>query len=133
MFDKFRENAKYQQVKQHLEANKTTYLIGAGGLVVGVGIGLLLKQRPTQIINMVAPEIKPIINPVIAPVFDNTINNGGYTRKIIRCLETGEMWPSMKDAASSTGSTLQRMSNHIHGRNPHLHGLHYVIEGLSAN
>lgn len=130
MFDKFRENAKYQQVKQHLEANKTTYLIGAGGLVVGVGIGLLLKQRPTQIINMVAPEIKPVFHNNNS---SSAVNFGGHMTKLVKCLETGEVWEKVADAAKAVGTTSSTMSKVLNGHTETFDGLHYAIIGMGTS
>jgi hypothetical protein len=78
--------------------------------------------------NTVAPSIAP----VIAPVMTNVVSNGGHMRKIVRCLETDEMWPSVGKAAESTRNTLHAMSRHINGHTDELEGLHYVIEGLAT-
>jgi len=120
------EPNRYQKFQQHLKDNKKVYLGMAGGLAVGY---LLRRPNSAAIINNVAPSIAPNI----APVFNNTVSNGSYARKIIRCIETDELWPSMSKAAEAAGHTLQAMSRHIHGYNDHLDGLHYVIEGLSAS
>jgi hypothetical protein len=109
-----------EKLKQHFQENWKMY----GGAVVGVGIGFMIKKRPI--------EIAPIFNNTVAPVITNTINNGGYARKIIRCLETDQMWPSMKEAAEATGNHLTMMSKHCNGHLDDLHGLHYVIDGLAT-
>jgi hypothetical protein len=116
---------KLTRVKQHFQDNKTTYLVGAGCLAVGY-----LIRKP----GVVAPVFNNVVAPVIenAPVFNNTVNNGGYMRKIVRCVETDQMWPSMKAAAEAVGTTVVSMSKHCNGHTDHLDGLHYVIEGLAA-
>lgn len=116
---------KATRVKQHLKDNKTTYLVGAGCLVAGY-----LLRKP----SIVAPVFNNAVTPVFnnMPVFNNTVNNGGYMRKIVRCLETDQMWPSMKAAAEATGNHLTMMSRHCNGHVSDLNGLHYVIEGLAA-
>jgi len=115
------EPSRYQKIKQHLQDNKKVYLGVAGGLAVGY---LLRKPNSAAIINNVAPSI--------APVFNNTVNNGGYMRKIVRCLETDEMWPSVSKAAEAMGVTIPLMSHHLNGRHDHINDLHFVIEGLAA-
>jgi hypothetical protein len=117
---------KAARVKQHFVDNKTTYLVGAGCFAVGY-----LIRKP----SVAGPVFNNVVAPVIenVPVFNNTVNNGGYARKIVRCLETDEMWPSMTKAAEAAGHTLQAMSKHIHGVNDHLDGLHYVIEAVTAS
>lgn len=110
-----KNGAKYQAVKAHVKRNKKLY-IG-----IGIGASVVLVTR------------RPSINIVNAPVFNNNIvNNGGYMRKIVRCIETDEMWPSVSKAAEAVGVTIHSMSNHINGRQDSLNGLHYVIEGLAA-
>lgn len=46
-------------VKQHLQGNKTTYLIGAGCFAAGY----LLRKQPqvTTIVNNVSPHVTPLI------------------------------------------------------------------------
>src|SRR4051794_27892531 len=113
MFDKTKEriakleetNETFRKAKQHVEKNKTTYIVGAGCLVVGYVL------RKPQAITMITEAAAPIIAPVFNNhnVVENTVNNGGYARKIIRCLETDQMWPSMTKAAEAAGHTLQAM------------------------
>lgn len=122
---KFSEKVKEQavKVKQHVRDNKTTYFVGAGCLVAGY----LLRRQ-------LSPAVPALVNTINNnPVFNNTVNNGGYMRKIVRCLETDEMWPSMTKAAEAAGHSLKTMSQHIHGHTESLDGLHYVIEGLAAS
>jgi hypothetical protein len=117
---------KYEKVKQHLKDNRKTYIVGASCLTVGYFL-----RRPQALSPVFNNTVAPVIEN--SPTFINTVNNGGYARKIIRCIETDEMWPSMTKAAEAAGHTLQAMSKHIHGQNEHLDGLHYVIEGLAAS
>jgi hypothetical protein len=80
-----------------------------------------------------AAQIAPVFNNTIAPVISNTVNNGGYMRKIVRCVETDELWPSISKAAEQAGASLSMMSKHVNGHTADdINGLHYVIEGLAA-
>jgi hypothetical protein len=115
---------KYQKAKQHVQDNRNSYLAGAGGLAVGALGVLLLTRSPLQINNTVAP--------VISPVFTNVVNNGGYMRKIVRCIETDEMWPSVSKSAEAAGVSIAKMSQHLNDHKGHVNNLHYVIEGLAA-
>jgi len=138
MFDKYKERwAKLEEdheavrkVRTHFSDNRTTYLVGAGCLAAGY-----ILRRP-QVITVINEAAAPVFNntvaPVIAPVMNNVVNNGGYSRKIIRCLETDQMWPSMKAAAEATGNTLHAMSRHCNGHLNDLGGLHYAIDGLAS-
>lgn len=142
MFDSFKERfAKLEEdhesirnAKQHVEKYQVVYATVGGSALTLVAVKLF--GRP-QVIVKGAGDLPAIVN-TVAPVFNNhnignVVNNGGYARKIIRCVETDELWPSMSKAAEDAGHTLQAMSKHIHGQNEHLDGLHYVIEGLAAS
>src|SRR3954464_4161014 len=70
MFDKTKEriaklektNETFRKAKQHVEKNKTTYIVGAGCLAGGIVVGLYFR-RPIVI------DFQPIINNT--PVFNN--------------------------------------------------------------
>lgn len=143
MFDKYRARfAKFEEdhesvrkVTKHIEKHQLLYASGATGVLCILGTRTF--ARPTVITNVIEQAA-----PIVAPVFNNhnignivntTVNHGGYVRKIIRCVETDEMWPSMTKAAEAAGHSLRSMSNQIHGHTDHLDGFHYVIEGLTAN
>jgi hypothetical protein len=82
--------------------------------------------NPAQITNTVAP--------VISPVFNNVVNNGGHIRKIVLCLETGERWGSVTDAAKAQGKNVPLMSQHLNHPDavPHINNLTFMIEGLAT-
>lgn len=114
----------YERVKLHVKEHKKEYLIGAGGVVVGAGIVMIFKQRP-MIIN------------TIAPIFNNNnssaVNFGGHMTKLVKCLETGEMWETVTEAAKSAGTSLPAMSKHLNGHSAeHLYGMHYAIIGVGT-
>ena len=61
----------------------------------------------------------------------------GRSCKPVICLETGEVFSSMTDAAESIGVSIQHMSNHLTGRYRSIHGKHYcyvsrVTESLAT-
>lgn len=49
----------------------------------------------------------------------------GRSCKPVICLETGEVFSSMTDAAENIGVSIQHMSNHLTGRYRSIHGKHY--------
>jgi hypothetical protein len=127
MFDRMKENAKYKEIKQHVDDNKLWYVLGAG-IATGVVGRSLYHSAPVTIANSVAPIISPVFNN------DNSsmVNFGGHLTKIVRCIETDEMWPTVTKSAKATGNTLNRMSQHLNGHRADLNGLHYVIEGVGT-
>ena len=135
MFDKFKArvekleetNETFRNAKAHVEKYQVVYaVVGSSVVTILVMRAIGTKPQITTIVN----EFAPVNNNL--PIFSNTVNNGGYARKIIRCLETDELWSSMTKAAEATGNNLRAMSKHIHGGTEHLDGLHYVIEGVTA-
>lgn len=119
---------KYQKIKQHVKDNQVAYISGVGGVTVGALGVLLLTRSPMQFTNNVAP--------VIAPVFNNdnssVVNLGGPMTKMVKCLETGEIWEKVTYAAEDAGVTLHKMSQHLNGHKDHVNDLHYKIIGLGT-
>lgn len=120
-------HGEYREVIDHFKRYQLVYGVAASSAVTLLICRTTMKPAPAQIINTINNA------PVISPVVNTVVNNGGHMRKIIRCIETDEMWSSMSKAAEAAGYSLQKMSDQIHGRTDHLDGLHYVIEGLAAS
>lgn len=62
--------------------------------------------------------------------------NSRHCKPVI-CIETGEVFTSVTDAAEKIGVSVQNMSNHMNGRNRTIHGKRYcylsrVTESLDA-
>ena len=109
-----------EKAKQHLQDHQWIY-ISAGVLVVGIVIGKNLGGSQT------------IVNTATAsPVINNVVSNGGHMRKFVECVETGEMWRSVKDAAEAMGVSASLMSKHLNGHKDHVSNLHFVISGLGT-
>jgi|SRR5580765_2754766 len=119
----FAAGQQVQKLQAHWKSHQREYLIGGGCLVVGY-----LLRRPQAI----APVFNNNNIPAFNNIVNNTVNNGGHMRKIVRCVETDEMWPSVSKAAEVAGHSIVAMSKHLNGHTDHIDGLHYVIEGLAA-
>lgn len=117
-----------EKAREHIRANKNAYIAGSVGVVVGGVSVLITKGRTGDIVNTVAP--------VISPVFNNdnssSVNFGGYATKCVKCLETGDVWETVKEAASDAGSDPSWMSKHLNGRTKHINGKHYKIVGVGT-
>jgi hypothetical protein len=74
------------------------------------------------------------VAPVIAPIFNNTSNVtlGGYSHKVVKCFETGQIWESVKDAAESLGTTPSTLSRVLNGHTNDFAGKHYAIIALGC-
>jgi hypothetical protein len=125
------EPSRIERIKLHIVENKKVYIAGAAGLTIGLGIGLYFR-RPIIVENILAPVFNN--KPVIAPVMNNSsaVNLGGHLTKLVKCLETGEMWETVTEAAKGAGVSLAKMSRHLNGAKEHVDGLHYAIVGIGT-
>ena len=107
-----------EKIKAHFRKNKKLYM----GIGIGVVITLAIR--------------KPVVISV-APVFNNSnqqINFAGHVTKVVKCLETGDMWEKVTEAAVAVGKPLSAMSKHLNGHAGYdaLDGLHYKIVGVGT-
>lgn len=128
--------SKIEKIKNHLKEHKREYLIGGSCLVGGVLIGAVahaaLPGTAMNVTNNIPVDVtvkpKITVNPVVN--VHNTM--GGYQQKIVKCVETGEMFESVKAAAAQAGVRQTSMSDHLNGRKDHIMGKHYEIAGLGT-
>lgn len=122
--ERFKE--KTERFKEHVKNHKSAYVLAGGVGLVATGVVVGRSLGRTQIVNTVSP--------TIAPVMNNTTNAnfGGYSTKIVKCLETGQLWETVKDAADAAGVTQSVMSKVLNGHTDHVKGLHYVIVGMGT-
>ncbi len=115
-----------RKYKNHISENRVVYITAGVSFALGGLSVLVLKTRPTQVINTVAP--------VIAPIFNNTNNVtlGGYAHKVVKCFETGQIWESVTKAADDIGTTLPTLSKVLNGHTDHFDGKHYAIIALGC-
>jgi hypothetical protein len=118
----FKNESWFERAKAHVLRNKTTYIVGAVCLAIGVATGYWIKSRP--LINVVN---------TVAPVFinnnENIVNFGGYATKIVKNHLTGDTYLTVKAAAEAAGVEMVRMSRHLNGHIPHINGVVYSIIG----
>lgn len=144
MFDSFKERfAKLEEdhesirnAKQHVEKYQVVYATVGGSALTLVAVKLF--GRP-QVIVKGAGDLPAIVNTIHnTPVFNNhNIGNqlnsfGGHMTKLVKCIETGEMWETVTDAAEAAGSSLSLMSRHLNDHKDDVYGLHYKIVGLGT-
>lgn len=109
-----------ERIKMHFRKNKKLYL--------GIGIGVVVTLAIRKPIVLA-----PIFNNNNIPVFhNNQINFAGHMTKLVKCLETGQLWETVTEAAGAVGHTVQTMSKHLNGHTEHIDGLHYAIVGMGT-
>lgn len=111
------------QIKDHFDKHRNAYIL-AGTLVGGVVIGRLLFGRAPVINNTAVAS--PVVNTV------SNVTNGGYMHKIVKCVETGQMWESVKDAAEAMKVSPSMMSKHLNGHTDNISNLHFKIAGIGS-
>jgi hypothetical protein len=126
---------RWKQTRENMQDNKMVQWARDNRVPIGVGVGslafgYLLRGKTVHM----APAFNNTVAPVIAPVFTNTVNNGGHMRKIVECIETGELWKSVTAAAEAHGQNVSTMSKHINNYPGYddIKGLHFVIEAVTA-
>ena len=129
-------STRWERVKQHVVRNR--YWYAAGGLavvagVLGYSVGRSSADGECGHVFEVGGDVTD--SPVLigdGNTMENhsEINNYyGHSTKIVKCLETGEIWETVGEAADAIGVGRTTMSKHLNGRTDHIDGLHYVIIG----
>lgn len=141
--------SRWGKIKAHVKSNEDRYTSFAAGVVSGAvlfGVHAYLSGYGQTTVNgdyvknvgggNASAEVKPVVainSPVTIEQTTNVINNfGGHMTKIVRCVETGEIFDSVTKAAESAGVARTLMSKHINGHSAHIDNLTYEILGLST-
>lgn len=141
--------SRWDKIKAHVKRNEdryTSFVAGAltsavlfalnahlnghgkttvnGDVVENVGGG----NANSNIENVVA-----VNSPITVEQHTNVINNfGGHMVKLVKCVETGEIFGSVTEAAEAAGVGRSAMSKHINGHTDHIFGKAYQIVGLGT-
>lgn len=122
----FIDSEKIEKIKKHFKDHKTVYLASGASFVLGSLTMLALKGKRIQIVN----------TNTVTPIFNNhlesTANFGGYAHKVVKCLETNQIWESVNDAAEALGTTQSTLSKVLNGHTSDFAGKHYAIIALGS-
>lgn len=134
--EEFTTPTRWERVKQHVVRNR--YWYAAGGLAVVAGaLGYSIGRSSADGEKYYSDwEIEDVVESQVQIGDGNTIENHteitnyyGHSTKIVKCLETGEIWETVGEAARSVGVSQPVMSKHLNGRQEHINGYHYEIIG----
>ena len=131
---------RWERVKQHVIRNRYWYAAGGLALVAGalgysVGRASVDGSTHWEIEGVSAGEDVVIGGDHIENNevhIHNTNNYGGYQSKIVKNLDTGEIFESQKAAAESVGVSEKTMSRHLNGSIDHLDGVVFERIGLGT-
>ena len=120
-----------EKVKAHLKRRKIEYIVG--GITIQSLLFIYMGYRIGSFTSK-QESVAPTVGVINASKHSRVIVNfGGYASKLVKCIETGEIFELVKDAAKSAGVEPAKMSKHINGHMDNVNGCHYRIVRLSTN
>jgi hypothetical protein len=118
MSEEDREPTKYQKFKKHLKENQKVYLVGAGCLTAGYFL------RP-QVVNVVDVFNLKYKSPTTTNVITILERRACKEPIPVRCVETGEVFASIRRAGDVLDIPRQLISDQIRGKIPSANGLRF--------
>lgn len=126
------QTTRWERFKSHMERNKQLYILTGVGALLGIAGGYTLAKAGESSGDVFEIDLDAGQD-AIATVYgdvDNsenhihntTHNYGGYQSKIVKNLDTGEIFESQKAAAESVYVSEQAMSRHLDGEYGNLYG-----------
>ena len=149
---------RWERFKSHMERNKKVYILSGVGILLGIAGGYTLAKVGEgsgdvfEIPELEIPELE-IADSDVEEVNVNSFNNtenyihnyngethvhnttnnyGGRQSKIVKNLNTGEIFESQKAAAESVGVKEYTMSRHLNGEFDHIDGDTFERIGLGT-
>ena len=116
-----------EKFKEHWDKHKQTYITIGVGVVVGVGIYVLAKQKITNIKVDISGNTDSNPIGVNLGTLNYTIeaNRQGPPSWVIRCIETGDVFSSQNKAAEALGISSRDVSCQLNGIKQDINGLHF--------
>ena len=134
------------EIKEHFERYKM-YYVGAACFVIGVGLAYftlpIMKKLfiSPEMLGAASPEMLgtgektvSIFNPEVKVLGSNnhinlqqviSANRSGAPSLVVRCLESGEVYPSQRSAAIANGIAESDLSRHLNGIRDLAENLHF--------
>lgn len=125
-------NSRVEQAKQHFKDHKTTYVVGVSCLVAG-GVAVftwymvrgVASQRIDRGISVVADRGISVI--ADRSVVTNNVSlissrRQGAPSWVVRCVETGDIFSSQREAADVMHLPASEISKHLNGTLDHVRG-----------
>lgn len=122
MPEEAREPTKYQKVKQHLKDNRKTYLVGASCLATGC----LLRPQVVNIIDVFNVKYKSPTTTTVLTILERRACKEPIP---IRCIDTGEVFASIRRAGDVLNIPRQLISDQLRGKIPSANGFRF--EGVA--
>jgi hypothetical protein len=125
------------KVTTHFQEHWKDYCLSIGAIViVGIGIYFHLNEHQKTIPTInVEDNVESKIKIFTVSGDNSTIINNTFTgrqRKIVQCIETGQIWSSITEAAEDLGIPINNISKVINGHKESTNGLHFKALGLTS-
>ena len=122
--------ARVTKIKKHFSDHNEAYIAGGVGILIGFATAVVLKDRATMISNKELLNVK--VNSPTTNILQLILPALGDPGNVVQCIETGSIYASQGQAAKELGVSATDVSNHLHGKNPHLNGLHLKVLGKAG-
>lgn len=134
---------RWERFKSHVKRNKQVYILSGVGILLGVAGGYTLAKVGEGSGDVYEAPVLDIADSDVGDVNVNSFNTenhihntthnyGGYQSKIVKNLDTGEIFESQKAAAESVGVSENSMSRHLNGDTDALYGNTFERIGLGT-
>jgi hypothetical protein len=128
---------RIERVKAHFEKHKTIYYcVGTGFLTAGI-TAVVMRGRYAGIQRVPDGSDMITIRPLSILSRQNVVtvlerDGKGHPGYIIKCLETGQVFPSQASAAKTLGLYPSAISGHLNGKESHAGGFHFERVSIAA-
>lgn len=122
---------KTEKVKEHFKNHKEKYIVGGFGVALGVGVGFVIGHRaPAASANQKVVALK---TGDVTQNVTQIVSRRGHPGTVIRCVETGEQFASIKRASELLGVSQRGISECVKGLRPSVKGLTFESLGDAVN
>ena len=133
---------RWERFKSHVKRNKKVYIYSGVGILLGTVAGYTLAkvgEDSGDVFEIDLDAGQDALSTIYGDIdnsenhIHNTTNNyEGYPSKIVKNLDTGEIFETQKAAAESVGVSEQAMSRHLNGDYGNLYGNTFERIGLGT-
>lgn len=121
-------SARAQKIKDHFSKHRELYI--RSGLVIGTAVFSTALSHATRpmIVTAQGKNFASVGNNVT--INYNDLRRRGTPQNVIRCVETGVIYPSQNAAATELGISAADLSKHLNHGLALLKGLHFERVGI---
>ena len=111
---------KFEKIKKHLKEHRREYFIGAGCLTVGY----LLRPQMVNVVDVFNIKYKSPTTTTVVTILERRACKEPVP---VRCVETGEVFGSIRRAAALLDIPRQKIADQMRGKIPEVDGFHFEL------